>query len=320
MSYANEAVGDEPGPRQVELSGLPLISSFYRTGHSAFLMSFDWNVRVHGDEERVASVYPGELSSDLLLLGGRLRAATGNRGLPADPASLGLSESLAGRWDEIRQLVASPTQDLLDRYVQDLANRFGGQQVWVIGVWPTLVDAAAVAARNSLREVFDPSSLVHTGGGSKGRDLPADAEQNVLQWLGVPGVTQTYGMSEIMGMNGLCRAGNFHLNAWTIPFIVDEAGKPLPRIGTQHGRFGAVDLMASSYWGGYLSSDLVTMTFDRECACGRIGPHLGQDVQRFTDEVDEKVSCAATPALHDDLVRVIRDWQQHQRLDIGTAS
>jgi hypothetical protein len=320
MSYVNESVGDEHGPRQVTLQGMPMISSFYRSGHSAFLMSFDWNVRVHGDAEQVASVYPGELSSDLLVLGGRLREASGDRGLPSDPSALGLSVALAERWDELQQLVASPTEDLLDAYVQGLASRFGGQRVLVIGVWPTLVDAASVAARNELIGCFHPESIVHTGGGSKGRDLPGNAEEMVLQWLGASGITQTYGMSEIMGMNGLCRAGKYHLNAWTIPYVIDGRGQCLPRTGTQSGRFGAVDLMASSYWGGFLSSDMVTLSFDPTCACGRLGPYLERHIHRHEEAADAKVSCAATPALHDDVIRVIRDWQQQRRLESSPLS
>jgi hypothetical protein len=319
MSYVNEAVGDDAGPRTVDLTGMPIISTFYRSGHSAFLMSFDWNVRVHGDPNRVASVYPGHLSSDLLVLAGRLRAAAGDQALPSDPEVLGVSVYLREHWDELLQLSSAPAKQLLAEYVKDLAARFGGQRVFIIGVWPTLVDAAAAASRLDITECFSPDSIVHTGGGNKGRSLSTTADRMVLDWLGVRAVTDAYGMSEIMGMNGLCRFGNYHINAWTIPFAFDEGGQPMPRSGTRQGRFGAIDLMAGTYWGGFQSSDIVNLTYDPGCACGRSGPYLDQVINRLADSADEKISCAATPALHDDLIRVVRDWELHRPTSVGSA-
>jgi len=115
-------------------------------------------------------------------------------------------------------------------------------------------------------------------------------------------------MSELMGANATCSAGKYHLNAWTVPYLFDEDGTLLERRGTQKGRFGAVDLMASSYWGGYMSTDAVTMTWEGHCSCGRNGPFMEHSIERVPDIADDKVSCAATPGLHDDLVKVLAQW------------
>ena len=88
-------------------------------------------------------------------------------------------------------------------------------------------------------------------------------------------------MSELMGMNAKCSAGNFHINPWLIPYVLDvDSLEPLPIGGRTTGRLAGIDLMASSYWSGYISTDLVTMTWDPMCACERQGPYLDPDIQR----------------------------------------
>ena len=304
MAYASEAAGTEDGPRVVDLKGLPVVSPFYRGGHAAFLMSVEWNVKVHGDEDLVETLYPGPLSSDLLVVAAQLRASQGP-GLPDSPAALGVPGWVASRWDELRQLASRPPQEAFRDFAGRVAARFGGQQAWVIGPWPSLADVAGASAALGLSGVFRADTLVHTGGGSKGRSLPEDAYDRVVSWLGVPEVRETYGMSEVAGANVRCSASRYHVNAWTIPYLFDKAGTPLPRSGTHRGRYGAVDLLAETYWGGYLSTDEVTLTYDPGCPCGRQGPYLDLDIARAGGVTDDKVSCAATPALHDDAMTIL---------------
>ena len=310
IPFADEAAGVEDGSRHVSYSGLPIISPFYRSGHSAFLMSLDWNIEVFGDVSAVETLYPGHLSSDLLVLAAQLRNAVGGEELPKNPTPFGLSPGLTERWSELRELVSKPTQDRLAEFVETISQRFGGEAVWVIGPWPTLVDAAAMAERAGLLSCFGEDSIIHTGGGAKGRDLRSDDYAKVTQWLGVREIRDAYGMSELMGANATCMAGKYHLNPWTVPYLFGDDGTLLERRGTQKGRFGAVDLMASSYWGGYESTDSVTMTWDLPCTCGRNGPYMEHAIERVADIVDDKVSCAATPALHDDLVKVLAQWEK----------
>ena len=123
--------------------------------------------------------------------------------------------------------------------------------------------------------VFDPTSFIISGGGSKGRTLPENSYEMVRDWTGVEWVEESYGMSELMGMNAKCSAGNYHVNPWLIPYVLDvDSLEPLPIGGTTTGRFAAIDLLASSYWSGYISTDLVTMTWDPMCSCERQGPYL----------------------------------------------
>ena len=304
MAYASESAGVEGGPRHVDLKGLPIVSPFYRGGHAAFLMSVAWNIKVHGDEDLVETLYPGPLSSDLLVVAAQLRNSQGPD-LPDNPAAIAVPDWIASRWDELRQLASKPPSEAFREFAGRVADRFAGQQVWVIGPWPSLIDVAGASSALGLSGVFRADSLVHTGGGSKGRSLPQDAYDRVVNWLGVPEVRETYGMSEIVGANVRCSADRYHLNAWTIPYLFDKAGTPLPRAGTHRGRYGAIDLLAETYWGGYLSTDEVTLSYDPGCACGRQGPYLDLDIARVGGVIDDKVSCAATPALHDDAMTIL---------------
>jgi hypothetical protein len=128
-----------------------------------------------------------------------------------------------------------------------------------------------------------------------------------MQWTGVDRLHEGYGMSELMGSNAKCSAGRFHLNPWLIPYVLDpETLDALPSRGRATGRLAGIDLMASSYWSGFISTDLVTLTWDPTCECGREGPRLDPEIQRVANVDDDKVSCAATPGAHDETIEFLR--------------
>lgn len=308
LLFSYESAGKENGPRHASFEGLPFISSFYRSGHSAILMHTEWFVRVFIDPEgthpeRVLTLYPGGLSSDLMVLAGRLRSGQ----LEGDPRSMKLPQPLLERRGELSALLDGTTGERIDAFVTEVADRFSGRQCIIGGVWPSLVDAAVAGLRLGYRNVLDPSSYLTTGGGEKGRDLPDDAPELVIQWTGVPRMSEGYGMSELMGANVKCLNGKFHLNPWLIPYVLDpDTLEALPRQGTQRGRLGGIDLMASSYWSGYLSTDVVTLTWHPDCECGRRGPYLDAEIRRTQDVEDDKVSCAAQPDAHDATIEFLR--------------
>jgi hypothetical protein len=308
LPMACEAAGTDEGPQHVSFDGLPLVLPFYRGGHSAAIMHYDWFIRVHTDPggehpERVLTLYSGALSSDLMVLAGRLRSGQ----LSGDPRSLQLPDRLLDRRAELSALLEGTADEQMQAFVTAAAERFAGQRAIVTGVWPTMVDAAAVSLALGHRDVFDPSSFVISGGGEKGRTLPENARQLVLDWTGVRRIEEGYGMSELMGMNAKCSAGNYHINPWLIPYVLDpDSLDPLPSVGPVTGRLAGIDLMASSYWSGYISTDLVTMIWDPKCACDREGPYLDPDIRRVHNEQDDKISCAATPRAHDEAIEFLR--------------
>jgi hypothetical protein len=308
LAFSYEAAGTDGGPEHVSFDGLPFVSTFYRTGHSAVLMHTDWFIRVHTDPdgthpERVLTLHPGALSSDLMVLAGRLRSGE----LNGDARSLDLPQQLLERRAELGALLEGTTGDRIDAFVVEAAERFGGQRVVLESVWPSLVDAAVAAKRLGIRHVFHPESYVISGGGAKGRELPEDAHELVLEFLGVERLREGYGMSELMGANAKCSIGRFHLNPWLVPYVLDPSSlEALPSQGRVTGRFAGIDLMASSYWSGFVSTDLVTLSWDERCDCGREGPYLEPEIARVDNVEDDKISCAATPGAADETIEFLR--------------
>jgi hypothetical protein len=82
--------------------------------------------------------------------------------------------------------------------------------------------------------------------------------------------------------------------------------EPLPSMGQTTGRLAGIDLMASSFWSGYISTDLVTMNWDPTCECQREGPYLEPEIRRLDNAQDDKISCAATPEAHDETIEFLR--------------
>jgi hypothetical protein len=214
---------------------------------------------------------------------------------------------LRERRPELDALLEGTTGSRIDAFVSEAARRFGGVPCFINGVWPSMVDAAVAAKGLGLQEVFGPTSIVSSGGGAKGRDLPADSYDLVRAWTGVTRISEGFGMSELMGFNAKCSAGFYHLNPWLIPYVLHpDSLEPLPAEGTQRGRFAGIDLMASSYWSGFVSTDLVTICWGPECVCGRSGPRLAGEMERMQNVADDKVSCAATPDAHDEAIDFLR--------------
>ena len=57
---------------------------------------------------------------------------------------------------------------------------------------------------------------------------------------------------------------------------------------------------------GYISTDFVTLVWERVCECGRQGPYLEPEIRRVDNVEDDKISCAATPGAHDETIEFLR--------------
>lgn len=59
------------------------------------------------------------------------------------------------------------------------------------------------------------------------------------------------------------------------------------------------DLIAATYWGGFISGDEVTLNFE-PCACGRTTVHAAQTIERYSDKRngDDKITCVAAEDAH----------------------
>ena len=76
----------------------------------------------------------------------------------------------------------------------------------------------------------------------------------------------------------------------------------LPREGVQKGRLVFIDLLAESYWGGFISGDEVTIHWDEDSAIG--GPRIEKEVRRFSEAEggDDKITCAGSAKAYNEFM------------------
>lgn len=285
----------------------PVIYPSFRGGSSAPLRSVATMAEhVARDWNDVLTLYPDRLSADVASLGGRLRVAE-ERG---ELGRLAISPALLARRDDFMRRDAERPQ-LMDRFFDEALARFAGRDVLVFGVLPFIYDWADAGLARELRGVFGSNSIVSTGGGRKGRDLPDDAFSRIGEFLGFDTIFDTYGMSEMTSIAPLCDEGHYHIPPYIIPYLLDgESSEPLPRTGRQTGRFGFIDLFPSEHWGGFVSGDRVTVAGwddDASCRCGRTGPFIESTIQRFSElnGGEDKITCAGAPAAQDKAIEYL---------------
>lgn len=293
--------GDEPNNPLKGIENVPVLLPNFRRGGLGPVRMIDGLVRsiYGGREDMIVALHPGRMSADMLSLGGRLRAAEakGERGALQLPTQL-----LARREAFLKELSEAPARR--SAFFARVAEEFRGRRVVLLGNWAQHYDIASEALKKGISKVFSPDSLLMIVGGLKGRKLPDDYKDVISSYLGIETLRAGYGMSESVALHPACPQGNHHLQPFIVPFVLDpQSGAPLPRTGTQQGRYGFVDLLAQTHWGGFLSGDAVTLSWGdaQPCACGRSGPYVHAEIRRYTDIEggDDKVTCAGAPEAHD---------------------
>ncbi|WP_330351135.1 hypothetical protein [Streptomyces sp. NBC_00582] len=154
----------------------------------------------------------------------------------------------------------------------------------------------ALRARGVPDGGLHPDTLVLSGGGNKGRALPEDYQQQFAAFYDGVRRVRSYGMTELQGSCLACEKGHYHVPPWVIPLVLDQQGETLlnPEHGVVEGRFAFLDVSLEGRWGGLISGDRVLVDFS-PCACGRPGPAVLPDIQRYGDlGGDDKITCAAT--------------------------
>lgn len=234
----------------------------------------------------------GTLSADLVSLSGRIRVAQAKGTL----SHLKLSEATrAAMRQYLQELERRPQESAA--FFRDITEKLAGRRVIINAPTNLIFDAAKLGLARGLRRVFSPDSLGVTGGGGKDVKLPSDWLDTLREFTGVSDWCRNYGMSEMVGIMPMCERGYYHVQPYLIVFLVDpHTGTLLPREGTVTGRLAFLDLLAQTYWGGLVSGDKVTVTWDWSCECGRSGPRVHEDITRYSAEVtgEDKVTCAAT--------------------------
>jgi hypothetical protein len=251
-----------------------------------------------GSEARLHALRPGRMSSDAAYLAGRVKVAAARGELDR----LEINPALHARRDEFEREQREMAESL-PRFIDETVRNLEGRRIWMLATWNVLYNIARAGIDHGMENVFAPDSLVTTGGGAKGQVVPDDWEETVQRFIGVDHVQHSYVMSEITAVNKMCEHGRYHFEPWIVPFVLDpDDGSPLGgrhRIGEHTGRCGVFDLVASTYWGGLISGDEVTLSFD-ECICGRTTPHVARRIERYSEKQggDDKITCVAAEDAH----------------------
>ncbi|OLR92459.1 hypothetical protein [Actinokineospora bangkokensis] len=272
---------------------VPVVWPMIRHGRSGIMRCADaLAAHVAGGEHNVHAMHPGRMSADVMLLAGQLAAARARgEAVEADP-------DLLARRAEFERL-RRESEAAMPAFAERLADTLAGERVYLMNTWNTLHQLATAGLDAGRTGVFAADSLVEPGGGTKGAHMPDDWQDRVRRFTGADRLQHIYAMTETTALHPMCPSGRYHLEPWTIAFVLDPAtDRPLPRTGTRTGRGAFVDLLARTHWGGFRSEDRITVAFD-PCDCGRATPQVHDGIRRLADLPDgDKINCAATDSAH----------------------
>jgi hypothetical protein len=287
--------------RRMLIGGTDALHVVYPYFRSGFLSHVRANEFIVGalltDESHFHAAYPATLSSDVLHLGARIRAAHAKGTLDR----LEIGSALLAKKKAFDQLQAEMPKHLaafFERMTQELA----GRRVYIGATWTLLHNMAQAGLARGLEGVFSPDSFIATTGGAKGVVQPEGWKEDVLRFTGAKTLNESYAMSEVLGGSHMrCEHGHYHFAPTVIPFLLDpETGKALPRSGRATGRAAFFDLGAETRWGGFITGDEITVDWDAPCPCGRPSRYVAAPIQRYSEKNggDDKITCAATEASH----------------------
>ena len=88
---------------------------------------------------------------------------------------------------------------------------------------------------------------------------------------------------------------NYHFCPYTIPLLLDAGGNVLPREGVQTGTSGLFDLLAETYWGGFITGDGSRCT-GRMTATAAGGAHASSETSRGSPSSRAAMTRSPAPA------------------------
>lgn len=287
--------GQDPRPGDIE-DAMHAIVPLYRDGHASTgaFAKYIREVFCKGDDSKLHTAFDFKISSDLMWLAARLRAAAAK----GDASKVDVPASLLARREEWEKSQAeAPLRQM--EFINRMVTQLTGQRVFAMGTSNMFYAVAKKGLEEGIRASFSPDSVLMGGGGAKGVPLPDDLEEVICGFFGFERMTSGYGMTEMNSFSILCEHDHYHMLPWVTVFQLDlDTGQPLPRQGVQTGRAAFFDMTADSCWGGLVTGDLVTIDWDNSCKCGRSSVALHKKINRVSEIQggDDKISCAATPA------------------------
>jgi len=258
------------------------------------------------DESRFHSLYSDSISTDLMFLASKLRAAASRGELDR----VEIDPKLLARKDEFQAMEARRPQEM-QAFFERMSEQLAGKRVFMTGTYAQMYEIARAGLDRGVSHVFAPDSAILTGGGTKGHVLPEDYMQVIKEFFGVDRIQEGYGMSEISAFHWACEEGHYHVQPWVIPYVLDpETSEPLPREGVQTGRAAFYDFLLQSHWGGSISGDEITIDYGSPCACGLASVHIHHDIMRYSEKQgveDDRITCNATQEVHDEAVNFLKE-------------
>ncbi|TAL03044.1 MAG: hypothetical protein EPO08_05095 [Rhodospirillaceae bacterium] len=280
---------------------LPTFVPSYRGGHQmGQKMMWMFNTAGAGGPEEYHTLYQTPLSADLMSLAGRLQSAEDKGELDR----LALDPVLLQKRQEMIAQGRRREQDM-EAWFTKLIDQYRGRRVKVGGTFGDLTRVALSGKAKGLKCSFASNSIIMSGGGMKGyKDAPPDWKDQIKKFFGIERFCSMYGMSECVGSAPMCEHGFFHFMPFIIPILLDKDARELPREGIQTGRLALFDLLAETYWGGFISGDQVTMHWDENCACGWKGPRIETTITRFAEMEggDDKITCAGSQQAYNEFM------------------
>lgn len=280
---------------------LPTFVAAYRGGHQMGLKMMSlFNIPAAGGPDNYHTLYQTAVSADLMSLAGRMQAAEDKGELDR----LGLDPVLLQKRQEMIEQGRRREQDL-QAWFSKLIEEFRGRRVKISGTFGDLTRVALAGKAKGIKCSFAPGSIILSGGGMKGfKEAPADWKELIKEFFGIDKWCGVYGMSECAGFAPMCEQGYFHFMPYTIPILLDRDARQLPREGAQTGRLALFDLLAETYWGGFISGDQVIMHWDEDCACGWKGPRIENNIARFAEMEggDDKITCAGSQQAYNEFM------------------
>jgi hypothetical protein len=283
--------------RQTPQPDLHIAFPYYRCGFLSHLRGNNELIKgLLPDEAHFHAAYPATLSSDVLHLGAKIRAAHAKGTLDR----LEISPELMAKKKAFDQLQADMPRHLC-AFFDRLASELSGKRVYISATWTHLHNMAKAGLARGLSKVFAADSYLNTTGGAKGVVQPEGWREDILRFTGAKKLNEAYSMSEVIASHGRCEHGHFHFSHTAIPFLLDpETSKPLPRTGRVTGRAAFFDLGAEIRWGGFITGDEVTIEWDKPCPCGLPSRYIVGGIERYSEKQggDDKITCAASEASH----------------------
>jgi len=301
--------GTEPTPEQLHPE-VEVIWPNYASGKLGHLRMAAMIKRefTGGDESRFHALYSDAISTDLMFLASKMRAAAARGELDR----LEIAPELLARKQEFEAMQARRPQEMA-AFFERLTRELAGKRVFMTSAYSLMYELAAAGLERGIRQVFAPDSAILTGGGTKGMVLPDNYMEVIQEFLGVDRVQEGYGMSEISAFHWACDEGRYHVQPWVIPFLLDpDTSAPLSRTGSRTGRAAFYDLFNTSHWGGVISGDEITIDWDERCPCGLESVPIRHDIVRYSEKQgveDDRISCSATQEVNDEVIRFMSGFE-----------